>query len=146
MESFWTASPHFELSQTNNVSQIVRRMFLAAINKPKQLLYLSFIARVEVEQLVQSWDEMVLLIADLKPGFRVLTDLSRLDSIGADCVPEIGKTMELCDQKGVGLIVRVVPDPTKDIGLNILSHFHYAQRPRMVTCESMAEAAKLLSL
>jgi hypothetical protein len=54
--------------------------------------------------------------------------------------------MELCDQKGVALVVRVIPDPTKDVGLGILSRFHYHHRPRSVTCESMVEAAELLSL
>lgn len=121
-------------------------MFLATINKPKQLLYLSFVATVDVEQLARSWDEIVALVADLKPGFRVLTDMSRLDSIGVECRIEISKTMELLDQKGVELIVRVVPDPSKDIGLNILSLFHYAHRPRMLTCQSMVEAAKILAL
>jgi len=121
-------------------------MFLATINKPKQLLYPSFIANVEVAQMAQSWDEIVALVAELKPGFRVLTDMSRLDSIGVDCRTEISKSMELLDEKGVELIVRVVPDATKDIGLNILSLFHYAHRPRMVTCQSMMEAAKVLSI
>jgi len=76
----------------------------------------------------------------------VLTDMGRLDSISVDCGVEIGKTMEKCDQKGVGLIVRVIPDPKKDIGLSILSLFHYSRRPRAVTCENMLEAAKLLGL
>ena len=61
-----------------------------------------------------------------------------------DCLPEIGRVMELCDDKGVELIVRVVPDQTKDIGLNILSLFHYTRRPRTVVCENLAEALKLL--
>jgi hypothetical protein len=121
-------------------------MFLATVNKSKQLLHLSFIDEVRVEELVESRDELVTLIADLKPGFRLLTDLGRLDSMGLDCAAEIGKSMELCDQRGVGMIVRVIPDPMKDIGLNILSLFHYSHRPRTVTCESMVEAAKLLSL
>src|SRR5438270_10557647 len=78
-------------------------------------------------------------------GERRLADLERLDSISLDCAPEIGKVMELCDQKGVALVVRVIPDHTKDIGLGILSHFHYHRLPRIVTCANMAEAAKLLS-
>src|SRR6266850_1548636 len=115
-------------------------MFLATVNKSKQLLHLSFIDEVRVEEPVESRDELATLIADLKPGFRLLTDLGRLDSMSLDCADEIGKSMELCDQKGVGLIVRVIPDPMKDIGLNILSLFHYPHRPRTVTCESMVEA------
>jgi len=121
-------------------------MFLATMNKSKQLLCASFIENVTADELVRSYDEVAMMINDLQPGFRVLTDMGRLDSIGADCGVEIGKVMELSDQKGVGLIVRVIPDPKKDIGLSILSLFHYSRRPRMVTCENMLEAAKLLSL
>jgi hypothetical protein len=121
-------------------------MFLATVNKPQQLLHLSFIGEVRVEELTRSRDEVAALIAELKPGFRLLTDFGRLDSMGLDCASEIGKVMELCDQKGVELIVRVIPDPTKDIGMGILTLFHYPHRPRSVTSDSMVEAAQLLSL
>jgi hypothetical protein len=121
-------------------------MFLATINKSKQLLYLCYIEQVGVEELAQSREELVALLADLTPGFRLLTDLSRLDFISVGCAAEIGKIMELCDQKGVAFVVRVIPDQTKDIGLSIISLFHYHHGPRSVTCENMVEAAKMLSL
>ena len=121
-------------------------MILATINQPKQLLHLSFIGHVRAEELAHSREDLPALLASLSPGFKLVTDLGRLDSIDADCVTEIGQAMELCGQKGVGLVIRVIPDPTKDIGLNIISQFHYANRPRVVTCNSIVEAAKFLSL
>ena len=54
--------------------------------------------------------------------------------------------MKLIDQSGVGMVVRVIPDPKKDIGLNILTIFHYRNQPRFVTCEKMTEAAEVLAL
>jgi hypothetical protein len=42
-------------------------------------------------------------------------------------------------------VVRVIPDPQKDIGLNILSLFHYRKRVRIVTCETLDEARKVLA-
>ena len=86
------------------------------------------------------------MVAELAPEFRVLADLSRLESMDIACVPEIGKTMELLERHRVGLIVRVVPDPSKDIGFNIISAFHYKNQPRTATFETMEEAAVLLSL
>jgi len=121
-------------------------MFLATVSKPKQLLYLSFIGRVSVEQLERGRDDIVELLSDLNGGFRLLTDLSRLDSMDVNCATEIGKVMELCEQKGVSLVIRIVPDPTKDIGLKILSLFHYRLRPRIMTCNSFAEAEDALQL
>jgi hypothetical protein len=89
---------------------------------------------------------LVALLADLPAEIRVLADLSRLESMDVACMEELGKSMQLCDQRGVELIVRLIPDPAKDIGLNILAAFHYRNQPRVVTCETMEEAAKLLSL
>ena len=121
-------------------------MFLATTNKAKRLLLLSFIQHVGVEELRRGNQELVALLADLPAGIRVLADLSRLEAMDMDCAGEFGKEMELCDRHGVDLVVRVIPDPTKDIGLNILTVFHYRRRPRVVTCETMAEAARVLSL
>jgi len=121
-------------------------MFLATTNKSKRLLYLSFIQRVQAEELQHALADLATLLADLPSDFRLLVDLGRLESMDTTCVTEIGKVMEVFDRKGVGLIVRVIPDPTKDIGLNILSVFHYRNRPRTVTCETMSEAAERLSL
>jgi len=119
-------------------------MFLATASKPKQLLYLSFIGRVSVEQLRQNYEEIESLLADLRSGFRVLGDFSRLDSMDLDCATQIGRVMELCEEKGVGLVIRIVPDPSKDIGLNILSAFHYRRRPRIITCDSFLEAEEAI--
>ena len=121
-------------------------MFLATSNKPKQLLYFSFIHQVKAEELQQVRENVIMLLADLSSGFRLLTDLGKLDSMDVNCAAEIGKMMELCDQKGVALVVRVIPDQAKDIGLNILSLFHYRRAPRTVACDNMVEAAKILSL
>ncbi len=121
-------------------------MFLATVNKPKQLLYLSYIERVTVDELERGRKDIETLLADLAPGFRLVGDLSRLDAMDVKCSKEIGKVMELCEQKGVGLVVRIIPDPQKDIGMNILSLFHYRRHLRIVTCESLAEAGKLLTL
>ncbi len=121
-------------------------MFLATISKPKQLLYVCFIGRVDAAELERGREDLVRLVAELPAGFRLLTDLSRLDAIDVDCAPVIGRVMELCEQKGVGLVVRVIPDPAKDIGMSLLSIFHYRHPPHTVTCATMAEAAQRLSL
>ena len=42
------------------------------------------------------------------------------------------------------MVVRVIPDPYKDIGLNIVSLFHYPRRVRIVTCETLEEAMRAL--
>jgi hypothetical protein len=66
--------------------------------------------------------------------------------MGEECVEQLGKTMELLDRHGVELVARVIPDPTKDIGLSILTVFHYRRPPRTVICQTMEEAARALQL
>src|SRR5689334_15608126 len=121
-------------------------MILATINKPKQLLYLTFIGQVSVEELQEGYAEMANLIDELTSGWRLLADLTPLDKFAPGSSKEIGKAMELCDEKSVGLVIRIIPEPGKDIGMNILSVFHYRRRPRFVTCETLAEAGQILGL
>ena len=121
-------------------------MFLATSNKAKQLVCLSYIQRVRLEELESGREDVKTLLTDLPPGFRLLVDLSQLETMDLDCMNEIGRTMELFDQSGVGVIVRVIPDPEKDKGFNILTIFHYPHHPQVITCQTMVEAARLLEL
>jgi hypothetical protein len=120
-------------------------VFLATVNPPRQLLCLSFIERVTAEELAQGRVEIRVLLGHLENGFRLLTDLSRLTTMDVDCAPEVGKIMELCEQAGMGMVIRVIPDPAKDIGLRILALFHYHHGPPTATCATMTEAARRLS-
>jgi hypothetical protein len=121
-------------------------MVLVTSNKVRQLLYVTYIGRVRPADFTRQQPDLEALMAELSPDFRVLVNLSGLESMDLECVEEIGRTMELIDRSGVGLIVRVIPDPAKDIGLNIFSIFHYPHRPRIATCKSMLEAGELLGL
>jgi hypothetical protein len=120
-------------------------MFLATSCVPKELLHLSYIHHVRAEEIERGRKDVEALLASLPVGFRLLTDLGRLDYMDTDCGLEIGKLMDLCKHK-VGMVVRVVPDPRKDIGLNILGLLHYGQTVHPRPCRTMDEAAKLLSL
>jgi hypothetical protein len=121
-------------------------MFLAMSNKSQQLLCLNYIGEVRPAELKRNRENLKSLLAELKPGFRLLANLSQLEFMAVDCAAEIGRNMELVDQAGVGMIVRVIPDPNKDIGMNILTLFHYPHHPQIITCETMTEAARHLSL
>jgi len=121
-------------------------MFLATTNKAKGLLHLSYIGNVGAEELRRGHDNLVALLADLPACFKLLADLERLQSMDIACVEELGKMMELFDQHGLEQVVRVIPDPAKDIGFNILVRFHYQHEPRITNCKTMTEAAALLSL
>lgn len=121
-------------------------MVLITSNKHQRLLSFVYVGRVSPAELESMWGEMKTLVDELPSGVRILADLSQLEFMDPACVTEIGRTMDLVDQHGVSLIVRVIPDPTKDIGLNILTIFHYPHQPRVITCQNLAEALRQLSL
>ena len=121
-------------------------MFLAASNKAKQLLVMRYCDHVTADQLKAGFSDLKTLLAELPPGFRVLADCSQLKSMGQDCVPEISAGMELIDAHAPARLVRVIPDPSKDIGLNILTAFHYKRRPHIVNCKTLTEAVQALEL
>ena len=121
-------------------------MLLITSNRSKQLLSASFIGDVRTEELQNGRKEVATELAGLSPGFHYLADFSQLMSMSLECAPEMGRTMELIGQAGVGMVVRVIPDPTKDIGMNILTIFHYPAELKVVTCQSLAEAIQALGL
>ncbi len=120
-------------------------MFLATANKHQRLLCFNYVQHVAPADLTAARDDIRALLADLPPGFRLLADFSQLASMDPECMTEVGQTMELLDRSQVGLIVRVIPDPAKDIGMNILTVFHYPHHPRVITCETLAQALRKLA-
>jgi hypothetical protein len=121
-------------------------MLLVTSNKSKRLLHISYIGPVRLEELQRSREDLTTQLEELSPGFRLLADFSQMESMGLDCTPELGRMMDLIGRAGVDLVVRVIPEPSRDIGMNILTLFHYRHHPRTVTCESMVEAARLFEL
>ena len=119
-------------------------MFEAKVDKARNLLRVSYSGSVGPEETRRCAEELQALVLELQPGFRLLTDLSGLEAMELACVPDIRQIMKLLDKRGVAMVARVIPDPRKDIGLNILSLFHYRRGVQIVTCETVAEAVKVL--
>ena len=84
------------------------------------------------------------LLPEMRAGFTLLTDLSGLDSMELDCVADLGRMMDACKVKGIGVAVRIIPDQSKDIGLNILAQVHYRSGVRVITCQNAMEAERAL--
>ena len=122
------------------------RMVLITFNKCQRLLCLNYVQRVSSAELAAVRDDLKAALTDLPDGFRLLVDLSQVEFMDPDCLPDLGRAMELFDQRGVSLIVRVIPDASKDIGLNILTLFHYPHHPRVITCQNLAEALRQLAV
>lgn len=90
------------------------------------------------------YKELMNLLPNMRQGFTFLADLSGLESMDLDCVADITKIMDACNAAGIGTVVRIVPDPRKDIGLNILSIIHYRRGVHVLTFQNSAEAERAL--
>src|SRR5437588_11051789 len=114
------------------------------VDEPKRLLVIRLHGAVGQEETEKGLDQIKSGLAKLKSGFRLLADLTELESMNVACAPHIEKAMDLCNEKGASLVVRVIPDPHRDIGLQIMSIFHYGGDVQIITCESLAEAEEIL--
>jgi hypothetical protein len=111
----------------------------------RNIVKISFSGHVTVDEVRRHVANVGSALAGVKPGFRLLTDLTELEVMDVACMPEMQRVMDLCNEAGVKQVVRIIPDPHKDIGLNIMSFFHYRRGIQIVTCETMAEAMAVLS-
>ncbi len=119
-------------------------MITFEVDEPKRLLVIRYHGHVVSEETEKGLNEVRAGVAKLQPGFRLLADLTDLEKMDVACAPFIEKAMDLCNEKGISMVVRVIPDPHRDIGLQIMSIFHYSGNVRIVTCQSLAEANEIL--
>jgi hypothetical protein len=119
-------------------------MFDATTDDSENLLKISYSGRIAAEEARQFAEAVRGLLPRLQPGFRMLTDMQGLETMDLECVPYIEQVMDWCDEAGVKMIARIIPDPHKDIGLNIMSLFHYRRGVRIVTCQNLEEAKAAL--
>jgi anti-anti-sigma regulatory factor len=82
----------------------------------------------------------------LQPGFALLVDLTLLETMDHECAQTIGAMIELCSSREMALAVWVIPDPNKDIGMNLIARFHCWEPVRTHTRVNLAEAIKCLLL
>ena len=119
-------------------------MYSVESDRSKQLLVISAAGRVtkkEVESVALRVHEMM---KEVTPGFRVLTDFRWLERMDPAAAVPLAEIMDALAEKDVAAVARVIPDLHKDIGLNILSQFHYGPQIKLVTFESLAEALSAL--
>ncbi|HEY7000788.1 MAG TPA: hypothetical protein VH330_03520 [Candidatus Udaeobacter sp.] len=115
------------------------------MDRLKRLLVISASQQVTVEQANLAAQRVRELLRDVAPGFRVLADFRWLESMESATARHVAEIMDVLTEKGVASVTRVMPDPHKDIGLNILSQFHYGPEIPIATFETLADAVQSLA-
>ena len=122
----------------------VTRMISYSIDESGRVFTLSYGGNVTPSEVDALRDSARQDIERLRPGFVLLSDLTDLRSMDPACAEGLGAVMEVLSERGLSLALRVIPDPSKDIGFNLISLFHYRKSVRALTLSSLAEALVVL--
>ena len=120
-------------------------MFVVETDTTSKLLVLSVAGVVTADESRETVSRVREKLAEMTPGFVVLVDFRWLESMATGSVPFVAEIMDALAAKGVSAVVRVMPDRHRDIGLNILSPFHYGPEVRLMTFETLADAIQALA-
>ena len=120
-------------------------MFVVETDTTKQLLVLSIAGAATVEESREIVPRVREKLEEMSPGFVALVDFRWLESMSATAAPFVAEIMDAFVAKKVSAVVRVMPDPHLDIGLNILSPFHYGPDVRLMTFPTLADAIQALA-
>jgi anti-anti-sigma regulatory factor len=120
-------------------------MYAIELDRSKRLLVISAAQRVTAEQAKLAAQRVRELLQNVAPGFRVLADFRWLDAMDSGAARHIADMMDALAERGVASVTRVMPDPHKDIGLNILSQFHYGPEIKIATFQTLADALESMA-
>lgn len=120
-------------------------MFRVELDPLRKAVVIVYAGRINSEEARRCAEQVQIALAKMEPGFRLLVNLSELESMDLACSPVVADIMEMCNAAGVAEVMRIIPDPKRDIGLQILSFFHYRREVYIHTCTSREEALEILA-
>jgi anti-anti-sigma regulatory factor len=120
-------------------------MYALELDRSKRLLVISAAQRVTAEEAKMVAQRIRDVLQDVAPGFHVLADFRGLQSMDSAAARHIAEIMDALAEKEVASVTRVMPDPHKDIGLNILSQFHYGPDVTITTFDTLADAVQSIA-
>ena len=120
-------------------------MYAVELDRSKRLLVISAAQRVTAEEAKMVAQRIRDVLQDVAPGFHVLADFRGLQTMDSAAARHIAEIMDALAEKEVASVTRVMPDPHKDIGLNILSQFHYGPDVTITTFDTLADAVQSIA-
>jgi anti-anti-sigma regulatory factor len=120
-------------------------MYAVELDQSKRLLVISAVRKVTADEAKLAAEQIRELLRDVAPGLHLLADFRWLESMDSGAARHIAEIMDMLAEKQVASVTRVIPDPHKDIGLNILSQFHYGQDVTIATFETVADAVQSIA-
>jgi|SRR5689334_16400339 hypothetical protein len=119
-------------------------MYSVEMDRSKRLMVINAVQHVTAEDAKQTLQRLRELLTDVAPGFRVVADFRWLESMDPAAARYVAEIMDALAEKKIASVTRVITDPHKDIGLNILSQFHYGPEIGIATFDTLADALQSL--
>lgn len=113
-------------------------------SQERQILFIEFAGHVTAAEVEAAVPTLMGELEKMNPGFILLTDFSDLESMDTEAARPIAANMDSMSEKGIGSIVRVIPDPTKDIGFQLMGCFHYEPHVQTAVFDNLGDALKSL--
>jgi hypothetical protein len=120
-------------------------MYNISFDENENIVLIKIEGMFDLEQAEKAHNEITLILQKVKNGFIVLTDMSLLKEMNPESFKSISKTMDLFHSRGISHAIRVMPDPSKDIGFNIMDMFHYSPNVKIRTFESLENAKEYIN-
>jgi hypothetical protein len=115
-------------------------MIKVRYDRKRNTVIVEFEGNVDAEQAKQFFADLEKVHPKPEKDFKLLTDFSLVEAMYFSVKGKIEKAMDLFNTQGVTEIIRVIPDPNMDIGLNIMSASHYSKQIKVHTVRSRQEA------
>ena len=113
-------------------------------DEAKNLFVIRYHGHIVAEETEAQVEPIILALGKMRPGFGLLADFTKLEWMDAACAPHIRQIMDYANAHGIAAVVRVIPDPHRDIGMQLMSRFHYGPNVQIATTTTLDEAMKIL--
>jgi hypothetical protein len=117
-------------------------MYFLEIDQAANRMHITLLGAVDKKQAKGLMRQIEKRCNELHRGFILLTDLSRLETLSAEATRYIRRSMDIINDHGVSLVVRVISHPSRNFFFSIMSLFHYDRFIPIIICDSLEEATK----
>jgi hypothetical protein len=119
-------------------------MITARYDQESNTVIIEFSGNVNTSQAEPFYQEIQKTVPKHGKGFKVLTDFTSLQGMDLEVRNSVKRVMDFLNEQGVTKILRVIPNPEKDIGFGIMSIFHYSKDVVILNVQSREEAEEHL--
>lgn len=113
-------------------------------DRPHDAVIVEFEGDIDLAQAQRSFGDLRKMVARHGKGFKVLVDFTSVATMDVDVEREIKEAMQYFNSKGVGEIIRVLPDPEVAVGFNYISRFFYSKDVKLINFTDRDQAHECL--